>query len=149
MNSELAPLLPHRPPMLMIGRLIACEKDSASAAKTFHPGDYGSEGGLVLEPSLIECLAQTMAAMQGRHAVDSHRAPQFGMLVGVSGFVFHRRAEVGRELILHVKTDASLPPFLLASGQVLQEGAIIAEGSLKFYVGDAPPNPNPHFSPTD
>jgi predicted hotdog family 3-hydroxylacyl-ACP dehydratase len=139
MDNELAQLLPHRPPMVMIDRLISCGDDTATAAKTFEPGGYGTEGDRVPAPALIECLAQTMAAMQGRRARESGRAAQFGMLVGVSGFVFHRPARCGRELTLRVKLETSLAPFLLASGEVREEDRLVAEGALKFYVGDAPP----------
>lgn len=137
MDPELTDLLPHRPPMLLIDRLAAGEPAAATATavKTFRLGSYGTDGGTVLEPALIECLAQTMAAMKGRQARAEGRAPAFGMLVGVSDFVFHRPARCESELTLTVAVRASLPPFVLAAGQVRQDGELVAEGSLKFFIG--------------
>jgi len=133
MDEALSAILPHRPPMVMIDALVRCEGDSAEAAKTFAAGGYGSEGGIVLEAALIECLAQAVAAFQGRQARQAGREPPRGMLVGVSDFAFHRPARCGRPLRLTVEVTRRLGPFVLAAGRVEQDGALVAEGNLKFH----------------
>lgn len=134
MISEVEQLLPHREPMLMIESLVRVESDSATATKTFSSGDYGLEGRYVLEPVLIECLAQTVAALQGYHARKSGKEPSEGMLVGVNGFEFYRPAVADSELELNVNISRYIGPFCLATGHIKQQGQLIAEGSLKFYI---------------
>ena len=133
-SGDLARLLPHRPPMLMIDALTSCAEDAATARKTFRQGDYGTAGERVLEPVLIECLAQTLAAMQGHNAQKRNQKTGFGMLVGVDDFVFRGAAQCGKELTLTVAITKSFRPFVLATGQVRQGDAVIAEGTLKVYL---------------
>jgi 3-hydroxymyristoyl/3-hydroxydecanoyl-(acyl carrier protein) dehydratase len=134
MNPDLAELIPHRPPMVMIDALVACTERSATAVKTFREGDYGLEGEFVLEPALVECLAQTAAAMHGKLAREAGRAPGRGLLAGVTDFEFRGRARRDRELELIVEFTHRLGPLWVAHGTVKQDGAVIAAGDLKFYI---------------
>lgn len=135
MDDALADILPHRPPMVMIDALVRCDGESAVAVKTFWPEGYGSDGERVIEVALIECLAQTMAAFQGKEtARRAGRRPARGMLVGVSGFAFHLPARCGRPVRLRVEVIRRLGPLCLAAGRVEQDGALVAEGNLKFYI---------------
>ena len=120
--------------MVMIDALVRAEGDLATAVKTFDRESYGAEGGRVLESALIECLAQTVAALEGRNAGRSGRRPPAGMLAGVDHFVFHRRARCDCPLQLTVTVTRRIGPFCLASGRVEQDGAVLAEGNLKFYL---------------
>ncbi len=133
-SPDLLALLPHRPPMLMIDALVAIDDRSATAAKTFRSGAYGTDGDRVAEVALIEGLAQTTAAIEGHAARQRGQPPAQGLLVGVSDFTFHRDAPVGRTLTLEVEVARRLPPLLLVSGRVRLVEVVIAEGSLKFYL---------------
>jgi len=133
-DETLADILPHRPPMVMIDALVRAEGDLATAVKTFDRESYGAEGGRVLESALIECLAQTVAALEGRNARQSGRRVPGGILAGVDHFVFHRRARCDCPLQLTVTVTRRIGPFCLASGRVEQDGAVLAEGNLKFYL---------------
>jgi 3-hydroxyacyl-[acyl-carrier-protein] dehydratase len=134
MEPTLAELLPHRPPMVMVDALVRCDGDSAAAVKTFAQGSYGTDGGGVLESALIECLAQTVAALHGYRAHQSGgRAPR-GLLVGVTDFAFCRPAQCGRPLRLTVQITRRLGPFCLAAGRIEQDGSLVAEGELKFHL---------------
>lgn len=137
MNPDLAELIPHRPPMVMIDALTGGSERGATAVKTFREGDYGLDGEEVLEPALIECLAQTAAAMHGKLAREAGRAPGRGLLAGVADFEFRARALRGRELVLAVEFTHRLGPLWVAHGTVKQDGAVIAAGDLKFYIEEA------------
>jgi predicted hotdog family 3-hydroxylacyl-ACP dehydratase len=139
MNINLLELLPQRPPMVMIDELTHCDQTSATAVKTFSKHDYGAAEEGVLEPALIECLAQTMAAAYGLIARSAGEAPAIGMLVGVSNFRFHRRAAIGKILELSTSLLKRLGPLSLIKGSIRQDGVLIAEGELKFFVGETPP----------
>jgi predicted hotdog family 3-hydroxylacyl-ACP dehydratase len=141
MSKEIEQLLPHREPMIMIESLVEVESDSARATKTFSAGDYGVHKKHVLEPVLIECLAQTVAALQGHQARESGNAPALGMLAAVSNFTVHRPAATDAELEFAARIDRSIGPFRLVTGSVMQQGQLVAEGSLKFYIEqDATPD---------
>jgi predicted hotdog family 3-hydroxylacyl-ACP dehydratase len=134
MEPTLAELLPHRPPMVMVDALVRCEDDSAVAVKTFAEGSYGTDGGCVLEGALIECLAQTVAALHGHRAHQGGGRVPRGLLVGVTDFAFRRPASCGRPLQLTVRITRRLGPFCLAAGRIEQDGSLVAEGELKFHL---------------
>jgi predicted hotdog family 3-hydroxylacyl-ACP dehydratase len=131
---EMTELIPHRPPMVMIDALAACDRESVSCVKVFREGDYGVEGSEVSETLLIEGLAQTIAALNGVAARVQNRPPARGMLVGVTGFEILSAAKPGRELEFSARITTQLGQFTFADGIVKDAGNVIAKGSLKFYV---------------
>lgn len=129
-------VLPHRFPMLMVDTLLSASETRGRALRTFRKGDYGTEGGFVIESVLIECLAQTVAAIHGLKALAQGGTPAPGMLVGIEDFAFFAPAVVDFELELEVEITRRLGPFCLADGLIRQENRNIAQGCLKFYVED-------------
>jgi predicted hotdog family 3-hydroxylacyl-ACP dehydratase len=133
---DIEEVIPHRPPMRMIDALTEWSDDSASGVVVFDGNHMAVHDGLVVESALVECIAQTVAAMEGakRVACESPRGPageQVGMLCGVSDFAVVRRPRAGDRLEIRVQVRKRLGPMLLADGQVLCNGHIAAAGSLK------------------
>ena len=136
MDADIEQLLPHRRPMIMIDELVSCEHDSAVAVKCFDDNDFGVFGGIVLEPLLVEAMAQTVAAMDGEGRRQKGEEPSPGMLVGVNDFDFISSAITGQQLEISVKIDKVLGQFRIASGTIYQSGKLITKGEMKFYVND-------------
>ena len=129
-------IIPHRPPILMIGSFHRIDGAGAAAKQLFQAGDYAVEGERVTESALIECLAQAVAAIPGFAAKHQGRSPAPGMLVGVEDFEVFAPAMAGHELDILVKITRSLGPFSLAEGSISQDGEPVARGCLKLYVED-------------
>ncbi len=127
-------LIPHRPPMILIDRLTACGEDRAEAVKTFCSGDYGVVDGAVPESLLIECLAQTTAAMQGYLARQRRLPPARGMLVGLDNFSFVAAAVVDQPLTLCVQVLNRVGPFCIIAGRVQAGSQLLAEGQFKVFI---------------
>jgi predicted hotdog family 3-hydroxylacyl-ACP dehydratase len=129
-------VIPHRPPMRMIDALVEWSDGSASGVVVFEEGHMAVHDGLVTEAALVECIAQTVAAMEGAKRAASgppagNAAEKPGMLCGVSDFVVARRPRAGEQLEIRVQVQKRLGPMLLADGQVLCNGHVAASGSLK------------------
>ena len=87
--------VPHRPPVLLIDRLLDASSASATAEGTLREGPW-TEGDEVWELALVEGLAQTAAALVSAERRRRGRsAPASGMLVGVKRFEWARRARAG------------------------------------------------------
>ena len=135
MMVNLEDILPHRSPMILIDSLVRCDADSATTVKTFAAGAYGTgEGGRVLESAIIESLAQTVAAIAGVAARRSSRRPGRGMLVGVSDFAFLGPVLCDLPIELTVQVTRRLGRFCLAAATARQDGIVLAQGDLKFYI---------------
>ncbi len=137
-------LIPHRAPMTMVDVLVESGGGAARGEVTFPEDHLGVSGGRVLESALVECVAQTTAAMKGLDAGaarflnrpqagggDAGDAP--GMLAGVAAFRIVRQPRAGELLEIRVREEKSLGPMSLVAGQVLAGGEVVAEGQLKLY----------------
>jgi 3-hydroxymyristoyl/3-hydroxydecanoyl-(acyl carrier protein) dehydratase len=89
----------------------------------------------VLEPALVECVAQTAAAALGQRAQMRGQSGSagIGMLTAVSDFQIHSRAPAGKQLQIKVRELRRLGPMLLVAGTVSCEGREIASGELMLY----------------
>ena len=135
MHESVEELIPHRQPMVMIDRLVECSAEAATAVKTFRSGDYGlGDDGRVAEPALIECLAQTAAAMHGANRDPRDSARHEGMLVGVDGFEFLRPVRRDEPLVLTVHVTHRVGAFCLLEGHARSGPATVATGGLKLYI---------------
>jgi predicted hotdog family 3-hydroxylacyl-ACP dehydratase len=131
-------LLPHRPPFVMIDRLVRGGDGTVRVEAALGDGHAGVSRGRVLESALVECVAQAAAALKAHAAArrDSGSAPASGLLVGVSGFRVARVPGAGDRLTIHVQEDNRLGPLTLVTGRILLGEDVIAEGQLKLYAGE-------------
>ena len=129
-------LIPHRPPMRMIDELFEGGPGFGRARVRFGPDHMGVADGLVLEAALVECTAQTVAAVLGYAALQDsgeNEGPALGMLTGVSDFTIHRRPKADSSLLIEVRELKKLGRMHLVSAEVSCDGRIVAEGRLKIY----------------
>jgi predicted hotdog family 3-hydroxylacyl-ACP dehydratase len=135
MNIE--ELLPHRPPMLWIRELTRCTETEAAATANFDAASMAVEEGFVIEVALIECVAQTVAAAQGRRARTSGQPPRAGqppgMLVSVKDFNILDLPRAGQTLHIVVRELRRFGPMLHVAGEVSCDGSNVATGELTVY----------------
>jgi len=141
MKIEVQTLLPHRPPMVFIDRLVSCSLNETIAQKNFNQGDIGlGNDGVVDEVILVECLAQTCAASLGYQARLAGEEPSEGMLVGIKNFKFFKSAREGQTIELMTRIQHAVGHFRIIEGMASVSGEIIAKGELKLYIVDHEPD---------
>ena len=124
-------LIPHRPPMVFIDSLVEAEKGFARATMTFPDGHFAVSDGRVLEPALVECIAQTMAALKAYGL--PHLVGPPGMLAGAADFAVHRAPRAGEPLEIEVRELKTLGPMAIVHGRISSGAETLAEGELKLY----------------
>jgi predicted hotdog family 3-hydroxylacyl-ACP dehydratase len=137
MSVAIENLIPHRAPMRFIDALVECSATSAVATACFRAGSFAVVNGFVLETTLVECVAQTVAATLGQRAL-MHGKSDFavaatGMLVAVSNFKIQSRPSAGKELRIEVRELKRLGLMLRVSGEIFCDGQMIASGELTLY----------------
>ena len=127
-------LVPHRPPMLLIGRLVDFEGDSGVAEAELRTGNplLDEKNGLD-RCAAMEMIAQAYAAVKGYDDLLNGRGVKGGYLVGVRKMYFHGNCGEGDVLRIHVAMVNNLGHFSTAGGEVFREGALIAEGVVKVW----------------
>lgn len=82
-------LIPHRPPMALVDRLLSYEDGGACCEVVIGPDHlFLGEDGV---PAYLgmELMAQTLAAMNGYKALEKGREPDVGFLLGTPKFKTH------------------------------------------------------------
>ena len=123
-------LLPHRPPMRLVDRLVEA---------TLGPDCLLADVAGGLEPvALIELIAQAYAAVRGYEERSQGRPVQVGFLVGVSTITFPDlpgfRLTASTRLEIRVRTVGMFAGFALAEGEVRAGDRCLAAGGIKVWV---------------
>ena len=127
-------LLPHRAPMLFLESLTGCTDTTATATACFAADHFAVADGRVLEPALVECMAQTVAAAMGCRARGQAGASHLGMLTVVSDFRILSRPAAGQQLQIETRELRRLGPMLMVAGTITCDGQLVASGNLTLYV---------------
>jgi predicted hotdog family 3-hydroxylacyl-ACP dehydratase len=136
MHDTIENLIPHRPPMLWIKALTGCTDKNFTATACFKEDDYCVADGKVIETALVECAAQTVAAVLGHRQQsggEGKRDAGMGMLVAVSDFKVHSRPPVGRDVKIEIRERRQLGPMFMIAATISGDGEVFAEGNLSLY----------------
>jgi len=135
MPSAIETLLPHRAPMRFIDALTECTDTTARATVNFAADHFAVAHGAVLEPALVECVAQTVAAALGQRAKNRGQTggAALGMLIAVTNFQIQARPPAEKELGIEIRELKRLGPMLMISSQIVCDGQPVASGELTVY----------------
>ena len=141
--TNLAELLPHRPPLLWIEGLLECTATAAVATAFFGVDHFAVVNGRVAEAALVECVAQTAAAAAGERARAQSQQPppgptggaSGGMLVAVTDFQIRSCPVAGSRLRIEVEERRRFGPMVQVFGKICcgTEATPVAEGVLTLY----------------
>lgn len=129
-------LIPHRPPILCIDRVVEVSAAHAVSERVVSDGP-DVDGGELWEVGLLEGLAQTAALVHGDHARREGAALGTPMLAEVRGLTIARRARRGERIRFRADLVKHLAPVVLFRAEASCDGEPIARGDMKFFVGEA------------
>lgn len=134
--EQIAAMLPHRYPFLMLDRIIACEPGrritaikNVTANEPFFQGHFPARK-VMPGVLIIEAMAQAggvLSILSG--GVDPEQASLF-YLVKVDKARFNRTVVPGDQLRLEVERKRSLRNMSQYLGQALVDGAVVAEAEM-------------------
>jgi len=135
MSVAVENLIPHRAPMRWIDALTECNEKSGRATAIFTAEHFAIADKTVLASALVECVAQTAAAILGQQAQHNGKngAAINGMLVAVSNFKMLSRPPLEKTLQIEVRERKQLGPLRMVSGTISCNGQTIATGELTLY----------------
>jgi 3-hydroxyacyl-[acyl-carrier-protein] dehydratase len=127
-------LLPHRPPMMLIDRLLTCGEDRSGSAEVKLHADCVLVDGTLNRVALVEMMAQTYAAINGYEDISQGKPVKEGFLVGIRKSRFLAEARVGDRLTIDVANIGTMDGFHMIRASVRRDETILAEGTLKLWV---------------
>ena len=136
-------LLPQRPPMLLLDRLLSCTASEGTADARVSAGNlFRLPDDTIHEAALFELMAQAYAAVQGFQNSLAGKPVSIGYLAGINRAVVHGVARVGDRLVVSVRQTALLPPFVRAEARVARGDETLAEGELTLFIPPAAERPS-------
>jgi predicted hotdog family 3-hydroxylacyl-ACP dehydratase len=132
-------LIPHRPPMLFVERILGEADDGATCLGRVPDGCALVTRGLAPAFVALEFAAQTAAVWEAlRRSRDADTAgPRMGYLVSLRDVIVHRSTiPAGADLIASVRLSALAPPLATYGVDVAVEGACALRGTIGTYLSD-------------
>jgi len=130
-------LVPHRPPMLLVHRLLDKQEDRA-VAEAIAP-----EEGIFVDPIhglapeyFVEVIAQAMAAASGFDALEKGAPPAGGFLVGIDECRWYGPASAGETLRIELEKHFQFEAVTVMAGRVIGRGGCLATATVKVWETD-------------
>lgn len=138
-TPPIADLVPHRPPMLLLDRVLAHDADSVTCEVRIAAGSPFAEDGRIPAVVGIEYMAQCVAAFAGLSARAQGQPPRIGFLLGCRELTLAIDTfAVGDTLTVEARRswgDSDLGHFVC---RVSRDGQTVASGTLNVYQGPLP-----------
>lgn len=131
----LSELLPHRPPMLLLDRIVAFDDESAACEVEIRESSTFFVAGCVPAWVALEYCAQTIAAYAGLKAHAGGGQPKIGLLVAARELRLYVAAfHAGDSLLIRVRREFGEERVGRFACEVLRESLLVASASLSVYL---------------
>lgn len=131
---DVARVIPHKPPMLLIDRLLeVTERASVSEMTLRNDMIFVDENGHLDEASYPEIISQAVAAQEGFRRFGSRNPMIEGMLLGIKDLEISGAANVGDTLRIVLNKKTKFGDFGIIAGEVYNVGKLIARGEIKVW----------------
>jgi len=134
--ADAGELIPHRPPMRMVSRLLSCGIDDTGVVEAVVCEDNPllNRDGVLERIALAEILAQSFAAKQGYEDLKKGLSAEQGFLVAIREITCYAAARLGDRLTVNVRLLMKMDPFYLVAGEIYRGEDKLAEGEMKLWV---------------
>ena len=139
--NEIQEIIPHRPPFLLIDRVVETDfssyVDAVKNVTVNEPFFTGHFPGAPVMPGvlLVEAMAQAAAIMVMNQPQNLGKIPYF---MSIDGVKFRRPVVPGDQICLHIETTRMRGSSGKASAVARVDDVIVAEATLAFVIADPP-----------
>ena len=138
-GKKILDLIPQRPPMVMVDKLIECDNYKTITSLTIREDNILSQKGYFTEAGLVENIAQSAALRIGWLAVnqqgENKRIP-VGVIGGIKNFRLYFLPELKSEIITEIIIKNEIFNATIITGTVKVNGKIAAECEMKIFIKD-------------
>jgi predicted hotdog family 3-hydroxylacyl-ACP dehydratase len=128
--------IPQRPPMVMIGKLLASVDKTTRTSLVIRTENLFVENGFFREPGLIENMAQTAAAGAGYRASIQGHTPSPGFIGGIRELVIRELPRAGDEIMTETEVEHEIFNATVVKARVFLAGRVIASCEMKIFLMD-------------
>lgn len=128
---DILTLLPQRPPMVMVSRLLHCDTVVTTTELDIKEDNILVENGCLSEIGLIENIAQTCAARMGYINLSSGKEVRVGVIGALRDIEIHHLPPVGATIETRIEVSDEVFGMTLAQASSRCGDVLLASGTIK------------------
>ena len=133
-ETDILAFIPQRPPFVMIDELTACDDVSATSILRVRPDNLFVQKGKLMEPALIENIAQTAAAQIGYICNRENKPVPIGYIAAVQNLAINKQASTGDKLETEIAIRNQVLNVTIITGSVKVNNSVIASCEMKIFI---------------
>jgi 3-hydroxyacyl-[acyl-carrier-protein] dehydratase len=131
---DILELIPQRPPMVMIDRLVSVDSQQARSVFLIGSENIFVQKGLFREEGVIENIAQTAAALNGYREKIGGGSVGKGYIGGLKDLEVHDLPRIGEELTTEVTEIHNVMGVGVLYGECRAGNRLVARCEMKVYI---------------
>lgn len=131
---DIIELLPQRPPMVMVDKIVSCENNHITTQLTIREENVFSFQGNFQESGLIENIAQTAAALSGYQAKKNNEKVKLGFIGSVKNLEISSLPDVGSMIETSVEVIGQVMNVDMIKGEIRQNNQILAQCEMRIFL---------------
>lgn len=135
-TTDILPLIPQRPPFVMVHTLEACDDQGAVSSFTVLPDNIFVEDGLLREPALVENIAQTGAARIGYLCLKENRPVPVGFIGSVQNLKINSLPKTGEVLETSIVIKNQIFNATIIEGEIKSGDALVAHCEMRIFIAN-------------
>lgn len=132
--QDILPLIPQRPPFVMIDTLLVAGENNARTKLTISGDNIFIKGNQLTEPALIENVAQTAAVRIGYICNEKNEPVPVGFIGAVQNLEIFGLPEVGDEIETEIVIKNQVFDVTLITGSVFCKNNLLAQCEMKIFI---------------
>ena len=130
-DIDILTLLPQKPPMVMVERLLHCDTVVTETEFTVREDCIMVEDGQLTPMGLVENVAQTCAARMGYINVSSGKEVRVGVIGALRDIEIHSLPHVGSTIKTRIEVSEEVFGMTLAQAESYCGDTLLASGTIK------------------
>lgn len=141
-NFPIKEIIPQRPPIIMVDRMLSCDETEALAEFTVREDNIFLDDGMLSATGIMENMAQSCAARIGCYCLINHEPIRIGVIGEIRNGEIIRLPKCGETLHTKIYVKGTALNVSLFEVNVFINEEIIAKARIKVAMTDTVPNPS-------
>ncbi|HTF29595.1 MAG TPA: hypothetical protein VK625_12170 [Flavitalea sp.] len=132
--TNIESIIPQRPPFVMISELVYCEGEETRSKFFVEADNIFLKEEKLMEPALVENIAQTAAARAGWLALNENRPVAIGYIGAIQQLEIFDLPVKGDTLDTEIRVMNQVFNVTLISGKLSCKGRLLATCEMKIFI---------------
>ena len=128
-------LIPQRDPIMMVDAFYTADEMCCDTGLLIKEDNIFCENGELLEPGLIEHIAQSASAFAGyKEKLKNSENPPVGYIGEIKKFKLVRRPKAGERVLTHIQTVSEIMNVSLIKTEAKVNDEVVASCQMKIFI---------------